>query len=114
MSELPEIARENDRLYPESCAYHEAGHAVVAAALGLRLRSRGIHLAPHGNGITYYEFRNPRRFSNAGSHISREDTIIATLAGVIAQKTFHARCSTAGANDDRNIVDLLVQEVKQD
>jgi hypothetical protein len=114
VSELLELPHETDPLYPESGAYHEAGHAVVAAVLGLRLSLRGIHLSPDGNGVTYYEFRNPRRFSNAHSHVGREHTIIATLAGVIAQKKFHPRCSTAGANDDRNIVDMLVQEVEEE
>jgi hypothetical protein len=62
MPEPFEIARETDRLYPQSCAYHEARHTVVAAALGLRLSRHGIHLCSDGNAISYYEYRETSTF----------------------------------------------------
>jgi hypothetical protein len=40
--------------YVDSCAYHEAGHTVVAVALGMPLRDRGVHIDTMGNGISYY------------------------------------------------------------
>jgi hypothetical protein len=114
MPEHFEIARETDPLYPQSCAYHEAGHTVVAAALGLRLSRHGIHLCSDGNAISYYEYRKPRRFSSAPSELKREDTIICSYAGLIAQRKFHPRCSGCGATDDENTADLLLVELAEE
>jgi len=36
----------------EESAYHEAGHVVAAAALGLALRSKGITILEAANGAT--------------------------------------------------------------
>lgn len=114
MSELLEIAREDDPLYPESCAYHEPGHAVVAAAQGLRLSRHGIHLAADGNGIAYYEHRRPGTIAPSLSHLTPEATIICSYAGLIAQRKFHPRCSGCGATDDENTADLLLAELEKE
>jgi hypothetical protein len=59
--------------YVDSCAYHEAGHTVVAVALEMPLRNRGVHIDTMGNGISYYWFRTmatlatPLRTSPSGS-----------------------------------------------
>jgi hypothetical protein len=102
-----------DPRYPESSAYHEAGHIVIAAAQGLRLSRHGVHLDADGRGISYYEYRKPRRFWSAPSEIKREHTIIATLAGLVAQQKFYPDCSTLGASDDTELVDLLLSEIAE-
>jgi hypothetical protein len=104
----------SDPRYPESSAYHEAGHIVIAAAQGMRLSRHGVHLDADGRGFAYYEYRKPRRSSDAPSEIKREHTIIATLAGLIAQQKFYPECSTLGASDDTNLVDLLLSEILED
>jgi hypothetical protein len=85
-------------------------HIVVAAVLGLRLSRHGIHLDQEGRGMSYYEFRKPAGWAQAGSEINIKSTIVATFAGLLAQKKFHPRCSTNGARDDENLVDLLLKE----
>lgn len=97
-------------LYIESVAYHEAGHVVVAAVLGLRLGRHGIRLDREGRGMSYYEFRSPRSWADAVPKIDIKATIVATLAGLIAQMKFYPECSTHGATDDETIVDLLLKE----
>ncbi len=42
----------NDPRYPESGAYHEAGHIVVAAAQGMLLSIHGVHVDRDGKGIS--------------------------------------------------------------
>jgi hypothetical protein len=95
-----------DQKYVESSAYHEAAHTVVAVALGMPLRSRGMHLDTFGSGISYYWFRVPGDPSNAPADIlERERTIMSTYAGYIAQKNFYADCPPAGSwfDHDQNI-----------
>jgi hypothetical protein len=78
-----ERAAMSDPRYPESGAYHEAGHIVVAAAQGMHLSAHGVHVAPDGRGISYYSRRKKREshgFDEAGKH-----TIISVFAGLIAQ-----------------------------
>jgi hypothetical protein len=101
----------SDPLYPKSGAYHEAGHIVTAAVQGLRLSRHGIHVDSDGRGISYYEYRKPKQFSNHPSQVSREHTIIAIHAGLLAQQKFHPRCSVCGASDDQNLVDMLIKEL---
>jgi len=103
-----------DPRYPESAACHEAGHVVVAAAQGLRLSRHGIHLDADGRGISYYQYRKPKRFSAQPSEISREHTIIATLAGLIAQQKFYPDCSVCGASDDQSFIDMLTKEIEEE
>src|ERR1700687_30489 len=43
-----------DERYVESTAYHEAGHIVVAAVQGLRLRRRGLRIDRLGAGLASY------------------------------------------------------------
>lgn len=63
-------------------AHHEAGHIVVAAAQGLRLRPQGLSIDPSGEGLACY-FKQPD-----GSDTSRERVIVAMFAGFMAQKRF--------------------------
>jgi hypothetical protein len=83
--------------YVDSCAYHEAGHTVVAVALGMPLRNRGVHIDTIGNGISYYWFRIPGDSNNTPDDIlERERTIISTYAGFNAQKKFDPKCPPGG------------------
>ena len=49
-----------------------------------------------------------------GVDIDIEDTIVATFAGLIAQKLFHPGCSTMGASEDQDITEMLLKEMYPD
>jgi hypothetical protein len=63
-------------------ARHEAAHAVIAAVLGLRLRTEGMAVDRNGEGLTCY-CKQPE-----GTDASRQRIIIATYAGFYAQKGY--------------------------
>jgi hypothetical protein len=63
-------------------ARHEAGHAVVAATLGLRLRAEGIMVDANAEGLACY-CKQPD-----GSDSSREAIILTTFAGCYAENYF--------------------------
>jgi hypothetical protein len=48
------------------------------------------------------------------SEVKWEHTVVATLAGLIAQQKFYPECSVLGASDDNNLVDILVMELDSD
>jgi hypothetical protein len=100
-----------DPKYPESIAYHEAGHVAIAAAKGIRLSRHGIRVDEDGRGIAYYDFRKPKRTSTAPSEVTREQTIVATLAGRLSQQKFYPQCSILGADCDNVLVDELLAEI---
>jgi hypothetical protein len=66
----------------ESAAYHEAGHMVIAAALGLKLRPEGLMVDPCGKGLACY-CRQPDL-----TDATRKRVIVATLAGFAAESRF--------------------------
>lgn len=66
----------------ECTAHHEAGHLVIAAAQELKLRPEGLSVDRRGSGLACY-YKQPGE-----SDLSRERVIIATLAGLAAQKRF--------------------------
>ena len=80
----------------------------------MRVSRHGIHLDVDGRGIAFYEFRKPRTYTDTPSEIKRDHTIIATLAGLIAQQKFYPECSRLGASDDVNIVDMLSSEMAEE
>jgi hypothetical protein len=66
----------------ESGARHESGHIVIAASQGLTLRAEGLMVDPFGWGLAcYYKDRDE-------SDQSREQIIVATLAGFAVEKRF--------------------------
>jgi hypothetical protein len=91
--------------YVESAAYHEAGHLTAAADQGMPLRSRGIHVDPKGNGISYYWHREPGDLANSQKdQEQRRRTILALYAGRIAQQKFFPDTPReAWEADDRKI-----------
>jgi ATP-dependent Zn protease len=99
----PRLAKIREE-YANSAAYHEAGHAVIAALQGLWLRTRGIHVDQEGNGITYYGHRLPGDFSNsARDQQERERTIVALHAGRIAQVRVFPECPEANWATDLDV-----------
>lgn len=73
---------ENVRSKLSIAAHHEAGHIVVAASLGLKLRPEGISVDPQGEGLACY-CKHPD-----GSDTSRERIILSAFAGCFAQDRF--------------------------
>ena len=66
----------------ECAAIHEAGHLVVAAVQGLRLRPEGLGIDPSAAGLACY-CKDPGE-----SDLSRERVIVATYAGFKAEERF--------------------------
>jgi hypothetical protein len=101
-----------DPKYVESCAYHEAAHTVIAVALGIPLRTRGVHIDTIGNGFSYYWFRDVGNLSNTAADIDeRERTIIAGEAAFIAQVKFYPECPAGGNRFDRLQTTKLLDEM---
>ncbi len=100
--------------YAESAAYHESGHAVVAAALGMRLRRDGIHVDPDGQGISFYEYWYSDSRPGVGSEVKKENAIISFFAGLIAQEKFYLDGSKLGADDDDALIKQFLEEMKLD
>jgi hypothetical protein len=109
---IPLLNALSDPRYPESVAYHEAGHIVVAAIQGMRISRHGVRVDNAGLGISYYETRKPKRISTAPCAVTREQTIIAAKAGLMAQQMFHSDCSIEGAVDDNDRIDELLAEIR--
>ena len=88
-------------------AYHEAGHAVAAAALGFPFRTSGIHIDRDGKGATLI-VRPSRELSRPFSHLQASQTrmVIVLFAGLLAQKKFRSDSSNNSAADD----ELKVQQ----
>jgi hypothetical protein len=105
----------------EDAAHHEAGHIVVATALGLRLQGYGMHIDKVGTGRSFYQFCNPK-IQLSSSHIpdyvlrKGESSIKSFFAGPIAQKEFCRRekntsCSNVSAADDHDLIQELVRNL---
>jgi hypothetical protein len=63
-----------------TAAYHEAGHIVIQAALGLPLRPEGIMVGQDAKGFACY-WKEPD-----GTDISVEANVVASFAGFYAEK----------------------------
>jgi hypothetical protein len=114
LSNISQLNAQSDPKYPESVAYHEAGHIVVAAVQGMRISRHGVRIDNAGLGISYYETRKPKRISTAPCAATREQTIIAAKAGLMAQQKFHPDCSIEGAWDDDIRINELLDEIRSE
>src|SRR5438128_6753861 len=83
VSGLAPIAESPD-IQITTAAYHEAGHIVVAAALGLSLRPEGIMVGQDAKGLACY-WKEPDR-----TDASVEANILASFAGFYAEKRLRA------------------------
>jgi hypothetical protein len=63
-------------------AYHEAGHAVVAAGVGLPLRAEGITVGQDAQGLACY-YKQPD-----DTDLSVEANVLASFAGCYAENYF--------------------------
>lgn len=91
----------------EAVARHECGHIVVAAKLGLPLKTIGVHIDGKGEGIAFYWLTSP---GNPCSNAEREKTILATYAGPIAQLKFPQQ-SIPDDSDDETQTTRLLEEI---
>lgn len=79
-------------------AYHEAGHIVVAAVLGLTLRPDGLMVGSDGDGLSVYSTRPDE------SDDSRRRVILSTFAGYWAAERFCVEHSCLGLLDPMAVV----------
>jgi hypothetical protein len=107
-----------DTKYVESVAYHEAGHAVIAAIQQIPLKDRGIRIDQKGSGFSHYKATKPNGSRNLGSEARREATIRSVQAGFIAQERFYLRFNDrlppSGACWDTNDINALIEEMYSD
>jgi hypothetical protein len=98
----------------KSAAYHEAGHTVAAALLGMPLREAGVHVDFKCCGVSLVCCRNPGDPRNTAEDIQeREYTIIMLYAGYIAQRKFFCGCPQDGALKDESTANALLTEMFQ-
>ena len=94
----------------KSAAYHEAGHAVVAALEGLSVCEAGMHVDSKGDGVAFTFRRNPGDPNNGPADIDqRERSIMMVYAGKIAQEKF-ASTSALLSGDDA-VAEALLNEM---
>ncbi len=84
----------------------------AAADQGLPLRSRGIHVDPMGNGISYYWHREPGHPDDSQlDREQRERTIVALYAGRIAQQLFFPDTPQENWQADEVVTNKLLDEM---
>jgi hypothetical protein len=82
MSEPAIIEAEDIETRIAIAAHHEAGHAGIAARLGLRLRTEGIMVGQDAEGLACY-YKLP-----SGTDASVEANVLASFAGCYAENYF--------------------------
>jgi len=100
--------------YVQSAAYHEAGHATVAALQGMPLQQGGIHVDSEGSGVSYYWHRSPGSPARLSSdQLERQRTVIALYAGWISQTKYFedADCPQDAWASDRTTICKLLEEM---
>jgi hypothetical protein len=107
----------------ERAAYHEAGHIIIAAVLGLKLKPGGIVITDDlGKGAAFYETRwpetkygdNPEFHERFAKKIDRKNSILAAFAGQIAQEKFDLNSPAYDADDLEKIIEPLLQEEREE
>jgi hypothetical protein len=89
--------------YPRGIAYHEAGHAVVGWALGLRVTvSRVFYDDAKG-------WKGETKIDDAG-HLSLPEQIAISAAGYTAEQVFECRAHEQAAFDDHAKIYLLLKD----
>jgi hypothetical protein len=94
---------------------------VIAAVLGLRLRPDGILITgEQGRGQAFYEYRKPKAeftdpvglelYERFVRLLDRKNSIVAALAGQIAQEQFDPDSPDYAADDKEYVIEPLLQE----
>lgn len=94
----------------KSTAYHEAGHLVAAAILGMPLCEGGMRIDLRGGGVSRYCIRMPGCLScSSEDNLERQKTIISLLSGQIAQRKYLPNLDEPSCwlEDDRLIEELV-------
>jgi ATP-dependent Zn protease len=98
----------------ESTAYHEAGHAVAAVVLGLKIGKRGVSIIPDKEndtlGTTHVlrQLReNPECARSAGMQWRLERQAITCFAGDAAERKFNGGRRFGGRQDYQRTAGLL-------
>jgi ATP-dependent Zn protease len=94
-----------DQLYDEAVAYHEAGHAVVALALGRPVH--GVSVLPDRENLGLCEFKKGA-FRPSDDWLERE--ILISLAGLAAEALHTGHYAYDGAARDFQFVRRLAVE----
>ena len=100
-------------------AYHETGHAVVAACLGLRLKTAGLHVDDKGRGIAFYLYCHPeieltgRPEDHELALRTAHASIISFYAGLHAQRKFCNSCPEESASDDEAMASALLARISK-
>ncbi len=87
--------------YPRGTASHEAGHAVVAWALSIRVVAIHVRADDHSGGTQM----------SSTEHLSRIEKIAVHYAGYVAERVFDAKTHEHGPFDDRLMILNLLAEV---
>jgi hypothetical protein len=91
-------------------AYHEAGHVVVAAKNGLKIKIRsGMRIDDQGRGFADIILRPPGMPDDYP--LSREDSIIVLHAGVIAEQRFDPESEGLSSSCDSAWISELLKEM---
>ena len=113
-SEL-DFGKFQDAKYVESCAYHEAGHAVIAAVQQMPLKAGGIRIDQKGSGFSHYQVTKLSGCASIGPDPEREKAIRSTQAGYIAQEKFYLRffdrLPPSGSSHDSDYIRGLLEEM---
>jgi ATP-dependent Zn protease len=98
----------------ESAAHHEAGHAVAAFVLGLKLGRRDVTIVPDKErdmlgyaNIAARLRERPDRATSARTKARIEAWAVAHLAGDVAERKFNGRRRLGGHSDLLQASDLL-------
>jgi ATP-dependent Zn protease len=98
----------------ESTAYHEAGHALAAFVLGLKLGRRGVAIVPNEErdmlrcaNIAAQLRERPDCATSARTRARIEAWAVAQLAGDAAERKFNGRRRFGGHSDLLQASDLL-------
>jgi ATP-dependent Zn protease len=98
----------------EGTAYHEAGHAVAACVLRLKIGKRGVTILPEKErnmlgcaNIAAQLRERPDCATSARTRARIEAWAVAHLAGDVAERKFNGRRSFGGHSDLLHASDLL-------
>jgi ATP-dependent Zn protease len=98
----------------ESTAYHEAGHAVAAFVLSLKIGKRGVSIVPDREndlvGLAHVPVQvreRPNRAASGRTRLHLEKQAIMCFAGDAAARKFDRRRRFGGHRDYQHAAELL-------